>query len=276
MPLITTLKARFDDRGASMVEYGLLVALIAIVALSAISMTGNKTKDQFTVIAAGLDGQAPSGSAAITPDEPGDTAGGSSGGAVSDDEVAPTDETGDVGSIDEPSGSGDPEDSGGIVEAGGSAGGESSEPAGETTTTTTVLEEVVIAPPGSVTQISATGSEFYWYNGNKNNGNGAWKASLTFSNEWIRHQYLSLEVTRVDQSGKTTTMTVNDFYVPAGGSATYENWDNALQFTKGNPNGVVSVSVKVLSIRTSDIDWKTVSYPVTDGTPTSVTAPQVK
>jgi pilus assembly protein Flp/PilA len=272
--MITKLRKRFNDRGASMVEYGLLVALIAIVALSAVSLTGNKTKDQFTVIAAGLDGQG--GSPTVTPPA-GDDIDGSSGGTVADDEVtpAPDDETGGPGAVDEDT-SGDPAGSGEIVEAGDPAGDDSGDPVVDETTTTTKPEEVVPTPPGSVTQVSATGSEFYWYNGNKNNGNGAWKAALTFSNGWIRHQYLTLEVTRVDQNGKTTTMTVNDFYVPAGGSATYENYDNALQFSKGDPNGVVSVSVKVVAIRTSDIDWKTVSYPVTDGTPTTVNAPKVK
>ena len=47
--LSTWLRARFgdSDRGASMVEYALLVALIAVVCIGAISFLGGKAKDSF-------------------------------------------------------------------------------------------------------------------------------------------------------------------------------------------------------------------------------------
>ncbi|CAN5587100.1 hypothetical protein BH20ACT2_BH20ACT2_12200 [soil metagenome] len=43
------LKARFsnDDRGASLVEYALLVALIAVVCIGAVSVLGGEAKQSF-------------------------------------------------------------------------------------------------------------------------------------------------------------------------------------------------------------------------------------
>jgi pilus assembly protein Flp/PilA len=48
--LATWLRARFgdSDRGASMVEYALLVALIAVVCITAIKFLGNNAKDSFS------------------------------------------------------------------------------------------------------------------------------------------------------------------------------------------------------------------------------------
>lgn len=46
--LSTWLRARFDsDKGASLVEYALLVALIAIIALVAISFLGEESSKTF-------------------------------------------------------------------------------------------------------------------------------------------------------------------------------------------------------------------------------------
>ena len=47
--LATWLRARFSDseRGASLVEYALLVALIAVVCIGAIKVLGGKAKDSF-------------------------------------------------------------------------------------------------------------------------------------------------------------------------------------------------------------------------------------
>jgi len=43
-----------DERGASMVEYALLVVLIAIIALVAISIAGEEVSETFSDIASGL------------------------------------------------------------------------------------------------------------------------------------------------------------------------------------------------------------------------------
>ncbi|MEX2280649.1 MAG: Flp family type IVb pilin [Acidimicrobiia bacterium] len=43
-----------DERGASMVEYALLVVLIAIIAIVAISLAGNQVSEAFSDIASGL------------------------------------------------------------------------------------------------------------------------------------------------------------------------------------------------------------------------------
>ena len=50
--LATWLRARFDnDRGASLVEYALLVALIAVVCIAAVTLLGNNASTKFSTTA---------------------------------------------------------------------------------------------------------------------------------------------------------------------------------------------------------------------------------
>lgn len=50
------VRARFgqDERGASLVEYALLVALIAIVCIAAISFLGGKASEKFSSVGSSL------------------------------------------------------------------------------------------------------------------------------------------------------------------------------------------------------------------------------
>jgi pilus assembly protein Flp/PilA len=43
-----------EDRGASLVEYALLVALIAIVCIAAITLLGNNASSKFSTVASSL------------------------------------------------------------------------------------------------------------------------------------------------------------------------------------------------------------------------------
>jgi pilus assembly protein Flp/PilA len=54
---LTDLIARFQDEetGASMVEYALLVVLIAIIAIVAITLAGREISNTFSEIASSLD-----------------------------------------------------------------------------------------------------------------------------------------------------------------------------------------------------------------------------
>lgn len=51
------VQARFadDERGASLVEYALLVALIAVVCIAAIGFLGGSAKEQFSSVADAVD-----------------------------------------------------------------------------------------------------------------------------------------------------------------------------------------------------------------------------
>ena len=51
---LLTDRLRRDDRGASLVEYGLLVALIAVVCVGALILLGTKLKSMFSGIAANI------------------------------------------------------------------------------------------------------------------------------------------------------------------------------------------------------------------------------
>jgi pilus assembly protein Flp/PilA len=50
------LRARFgkDEKGASLVEYALLVALIAVVCIGAITLLGNNVNTKFSQIGSGV------------------------------------------------------------------------------------------------------------------------------------------------------------------------------------------------------------------------------
>ena len=50
------IRARFgrDDRGAALVEYALLVALIAVVCIAAITILGNSTSNKFSQVGSKL------------------------------------------------------------------------------------------------------------------------------------------------------------------------------------------------------------------------------
>ena len=52
--LLAKLQAWKEDKGASMVEYALLVVLIAIIAIVAISLAGQEVSNAFSTIADSL------------------------------------------------------------------------------------------------------------------------------------------------------------------------------------------------------------------------------
>ena len=53
--LATWLRARFDEeRGASLVEYALLVALIAVVCIAAITLLGGNASSKFNSVASSI------------------------------------------------------------------------------------------------------------------------------------------------------------------------------------------------------------------------------
>jgi pilus assembly protein Flp/PilA len=53
--LATWLRARFDEeRGASLVEYALLVALIAVVCIAAITLLGGNAATKFSAVATSI------------------------------------------------------------------------------------------------------------------------------------------------------------------------------------------------------------------------------
>ncbi|RYB95937.1 Flp family type IVb pilin [Nocardioides oleivorans] len=49
--LVNDMKAKRDERGATAVEYGLMVALIAIVIIGAVTLLGGNLKTLFSNIA---------------------------------------------------------------------------------------------------------------------------------------------------------------------------------------------------------------------------------
>jgi pilus assembly protein Flp/PilA len=50
------IKMLRKQKGATMVEYGIMVALIAVVAIGAVTIVGTETNDAFQCVAESLDG----------------------------------------------------------------------------------------------------------------------------------------------------------------------------------------------------------------------------
>ena len=55
----TFMNILHDEEGASLVEYVLLVALVAVVSIAAITMLGEKARDKFNFTATKIGGQTP-------------------------------------------------------------------------------------------------------------------------------------------------------------------------------------------------------------------------
>ena len=53
-PYIKALLVKDDEKGASLVEYALLVALIAVVCIAAVSTLGGNARDKFSTIGASI------------------------------------------------------------------------------------------------------------------------------------------------------------------------------------------------------------------------------
>ena len=53
--LVHDLKAKRDDRGATAVEYGLMVALIAAVIVTMVASVGTEVNDAFTTVRNAID-----------------------------------------------------------------------------------------------------------------------------------------------------------------------------------------------------------------------------
>jgi hypothetical protein len=226
-----------------MVEYGLLVALIAIVGLASISMVGDRTDDQFTTIAQGLNSPDGGGSAEQSGQSGEDLGGGGSSG--SGGEATTTTTTPPTTTTTTP-------------------------PTTTTTMVPTTTTTVAVQPTTPTT--AGTSSELYEWNSSKRGGEGVWKASVTYQNDWSQPQHLTLEVTKTDDEGNTETLVIKDFLVPATSNATLALDGNAIAVKNKKTSGVMTVDVKVTSIRTTDQNGTTVTYPV-EGLIGTVSAP---
>lgn len=284
-----------SDRGASMVEYGLMVALVAVISVPAISMAGERTGDTFDTVGEALaagelapadgdqgepddgptsdDTQADPGDAGEPAGDPGgsqgDDYGADQGGGDEPDDAKECDNTknGNNGSCKEKAcDNGNNGNNANTCKDDDAA----DDSAGKGTTTTTPPPAT---PTGSETTVSSSTSSFTTWTPTKQGGTGKWVASVEFDNDWSKDQYLTLEVTRTDEKGKTTTTTVTNFYVPAGGSATYQAGDNDLEIKNNSKKGVVSVQVKLVSVTSTDAGSQPVTYPPASPTVTSIGHP---
>lgn len=270
-----------------MVEYGLIVAVISLMALAAVTLLGDSTEDTFNTIAAELDGQgadqgssgnesasdesegqdSDAGDSDNSSDSDQDDEQGSDDEETSDDEENLDQQSEDDAADDDDAGNSDDEQDSEGDDGSDDTGNDDSDDTGDDSQDEE--DESPGPPPNSI----ASDSELYWWNSTRHGGKGAWTASVTYSNDTNRHQYLDLEITRVDEKGKETVSQSKNFYVPANGSGTYTHWSNSLEEHKGKLRGTVKVRVEVKSIKTSDENWQSFTYEV-DEQPVSVEAPE--
>jgi Flp pilus assembly pilin Flp len=257
-----------SERGAALVEYAMIVSFIAVVSLSTVGMVGTGISGDIAAVGSALsDGADLGGDDDGQGQESGDDAesgdNGNNGNAGNDnDNDGNQGNGGDNGNDDNGGVDDDFGDDAGDTGDTGSGGDNGGDDAGE-------VEE----DPSSSVDVVASAGSFYWWTPAKNGGDGAWNASVTFQNDWIRDQYLTVEVTRTASNGDTTTETV-EVYVAAGSTGTYDAWNNNYSVRGKSESGVVSVTVRVTSIRTYDESWQTETHSTT-GPTVEVAVPDV-
>ncbi|GIU92136.1 MAG: hypothetical protein KatS3mg011_1042 [Acidimicrobiia bacterium] len=223
------------ERGATMAEYGLMVGVIALLALIGVMLVGANTAESFDAAAESLD--ATPGELANLPG--GGAEDGSSGSSSGDATTTTTLSTTTTTSAPAP------------------------------TTTTTLPPD----PQDSSPTVEGSGSELSSWKPTRNGGTGKWTASVTYGNDWINPQYLTLEVTTTDHKGKRKTVTVKGFYVPANGRADFRYPDNDLSKNRNTVKGVLKVEVRVVAVSTTDADGRPVEYEPPQGSKVEISAP---
>ena len=163
-----------------------------------------------------------------------------------------------------------------VTEPGGGGTGATTTTTTPATTTTTALATTTTVAPTTTTTVSpegtletgATAATLTSWKRRK----GEWTASVGYTNDWEYDQYLTIVVTEIDHKGGTTTVTVEDFRVPAGGGATFDHVGNDLRKKKNGYQGVVDVSIEVVSVTTTSQSLDEVTYEVS-GDAVTVSAP---
>jgi Flp pilus assembly pilin Flp len=224
------LAATHRERGASLVEYALLVGGIAVVCLIGLHLLGGSGDAELATAAtaiadhgAGSAGGAPSGNRAA--------------GAGSDDTVA------------------------------------EQEAAEQTAVDAAVRSDAEREQAETALTATEGSAELYGWDGTAEVGE--WKAETTFTNEWERPSFLTIEVVRVTADGRMSANRVSDVLVPANGTSTFGRWSNIID-TDARTVDVVAVRFEVVEIRTSDLDWTPRTYAIDGGAMSTAVAPRVE
>jgi Flp pilus assembly pilin Flp len=228
------------DRGATMVEYGLIVGVISLMSLSAVTLVGETTSDSFDKVTVALD----DGSTSTSVDSGSEASSGDSNNGVTTTTTAPTTTTTTLPPTTTTTTTLPP-----------------------TTTTTAPTTTTTISPEGTLETGSTSATLTSW---KKNKG--SWDASVEYSNDWEYDQYLTLLVTEIDHTGNTKTITVEDFPVPAGGKTTFNHADNSLRKKKSGYTGVVEVKIEVVGVTIMNQGLDEMSYDV-EGDTVTIDAP---
>lgn len=266
-----------NDRGASLVEYALLVALIAVVCLGALNLVGRSSRERFeeTAQAIATTGVPAPGSGS----DGGAPAPGGSGTDVLGEVVYPPGQSpAELQAAAEAAAAQAAAEAAGqaaaqaAAEQAAAAAQAAAQAAAEQAAAEAAEGAAAAAQAAAMTNVTygSGSSRMYWYDAHGKQGQ--WVATVAFSNGWERHSYLELEVVRTWGDGRTAKHTVSGFYVPAKGSANLEVFENGVKDNGNTKDDVVSVTVKVLKVTTSDLQWQPFTTSVT-AAPYSVTAP---
>lgn len=215
-----------------MVEYSLIVGVISLMSLSTVTLLGDSTGDSFDQVTESLDNGSGGGSGGSGGEDEGSGGNGGSG-ATTTTTTPPTTTT----------------------------------TAAPTTTTTAPTTTTTVSPKGTLETGSTSATLTSW----KRN-KGDWTASVEYSNDWEYDQYLTIVITETNHKGQTNTITVEDFLVPAGGSATFDHEDNAFRKKRNGYTGVLEVEFEVVAVTTTNQNSDEVTYEV-DGETAKVSAP---
>lgn len=216
------------DRGASMVEYALLVAIIAVLSVPAMAMAGRGTERTMTTVAEALEQPGHGGPVSGVPGDTGNP--GNPGGTDDSGNGGDTGNPGNPGGGDDPGNGGNPGNPGGNDDP-GNGGGADEGPASTTA-------DWEIGEPSAT--LEKTASQNHW-----------WTATLPLVNGGTEDLVFKIVVTTVDDDGKTVSKTL-EVVVPAGQQLDFKTDDLKMQDHKNKGlNGIMSVLLEVSSVTTA-------------------------
>lgn len=233
------------DRGASMVEYALLVAIIAVLSVPAMAMAGRETQRTMTTVAEALEQSGNGGPVSGAPGDPANPD--NPGGSDNPNNGGDTGSPGDPGDQGNPGGSDDPGNGGDVDNPGGSDDPDSGNPGGSDNPGT-----------GGGPDDDPTANAANWEMGEPSanieksaSQNHWWTATLPLINGGTEDLVFKIIVTTVDDEGNTVSKTI-EVLVPAGEQFDFKTDDLKMQDHKNKGlNGILSVVLDVSSVTTA-------------------------
>ena len=228
-----------SDKGSTLVEYALLVALIATTTVGVVASAGRGTRDQFETVAAEMAVSIPSETTSADEDS---ESGGAETTSTTATTTASTSSTTTTVPVTIPPVTLPP--LGGGSGGGGIGGG--------------------FLPPLDLPDLSVEASS-KWQNKNE------WRSTFSFTNTWDEDAKLTLQIVTTAADGTTSTEIKKNFNVKDNATKSY-SFNNKLKTKDAPEDQIVSVTVTVVAVETKDDSGDKFDYQ-TEGPSLTLNAP---